>query len=161
MFTIRRATSADVEALVVGNLDMARETESVQLDRDTVHAGIRALTERNEPGDYWVAVEGGRIIGQLLITFEWSDWRNRTVVDSIGARRARAAPGRRFPGAVSPRTRRGAKSRRGRAAPVCRRVEHTGAGRVRRSRHERRPLSRVRGHVRGAEARRMIRASAA
>jgi GNAT superfamily N-acetyltransferase len=79
MFTIRPATSADVEALVAGNLAMARETESVQLDRDTVRAGIHALTERHEPGEYWVAVDGDRIIGQLLVTFEWSDWRNRMV----------------------------------------------------------------------------------
>jgi len=79
MITLRRATSADVDALVAGNLAMARETESVQLERETVRAGILALTEGREPGEYWVAVDDDRIIGQLLVTFEWSDWRNRTV----------------------------------------------------------------------------------
>src|SRR5437868_3668475 len=77
--TIRPAAAADLEALVAGNLALADETEGVRLDLDTVREGIRALLESRAPGRYWIAELGGRVIGQLLITFEWSDWRNRMV----------------------------------------------------------------------------------
>ena len=38
-----------------------------------------ALLEDRAPGRYWVAERGGQVVGQLLITYEWSDWRNRLV----------------------------------------------------------------------------------
>src|SRR5438093_12309971 len=37
------------------------------------------LLDGSAPGQYWVAELGGRVVGQLLVTFEWSDWRNRMV----------------------------------------------------------------------------------
>jgi ribosomal protein S18 acetylase RimI-like enzyme len=37
------------------------------------------LLENRAPGRYWVAEDDGRVVGQLLITYEWSDWRNRMV----------------------------------------------------------------------------------
>ena len=51
----------------------------MRLDVDTLRQGIRALLESRAPGRYWVAELDGRVVGQLLITFEWSDWRNRMV----------------------------------------------------------------------------------
>jgi GNAT superfamily N-acetyltransferase len=77
--TVRTASVDDLEALVAGNLALAEETERVHLDLDTLRQGILALLESREPGRYWVAELEGRVVGQLLITFEWSDWRNRMV----------------------------------------------------------------------------------
>ncbi len=79
MTTIRRALPHDLDALVTGNQTMALETESVRLDPMTLRAGVAALLEAREPGAYWVIEDQGHVIGQLLITYEWSDWRNRTV----------------------------------------------------------------------------------
>src|SRR5438876_7756395 len=76
---VRTAGLRDLDALVSGNLALAEETERVRLDLDTLRQGILALLESRVPGRYWVAELEGRIVGQLLITFEWSDWRNRMV----------------------------------------------------------------------------------
>jgi GNAT superfamily N-acetyltransferase len=51
----------------------------MRLDRDALRRGILALLEARASGHYWVAELGGRVVGQLLVTFEWSDWRNRMV----------------------------------------------------------------------------------
>jgi GNAT superfamily N-acetyltransferase len=77
--TIRLAGAADLEALVAGNMALAEETERVRLDAGTLRQGILALLESRAPGRYWVAELDGRVVGQLLITYEWSDWRNRMV----------------------------------------------------------------------------------
>jgi GNAT superfamily N-acetyltransferase len=77
--TVRAAAHADLEALVTGNIALADESEHVRLDADTLREGIRALLESRAPGRYWVAALDGRVAGQLLVTFEWSDWRNRMV----------------------------------------------------------------------------------
>jgi GNAT superfamily N-acetyltransferase len=76
---IRRAVLDDLEALVAGNLAMARETESVRLDAVVTRAGVRAVLDGTAPGAYWVLEEGGEVRAQLLVTYEWSDWRNRIV----------------------------------------------------------------------------------
>jgi GNAT superfamily N-acetyltransferase len=77
--SIRTAVAGDLEALVAGNVALADESEHVRLDEDTLRHGIRALLDSRAPGRYWVAELEGRVVGQLLITFEWSDWRNRMV----------------------------------------------------------------------------------
>lgn len=79
MLHVRRATRADLDALVAGNVEMARETERVELNEATLREGILALLDERAPGCYWVAEADGRVAGQLLITYEWSDWRNRMV----------------------------------------------------------------------------------
>ena len=58
---------------------LAEETERMRLDIETLRRGILALLDAREPGRYWVAELDGRVVGQLLVTFEWSDWRNRMV----------------------------------------------------------------------------------
>jgi GNAT superfamily N-acetyltransferase len=77
--TVRTAAIDDLEALVDGNMALAQETEPVRLDIETLRQGILALLESRAPGRYWVAELEGRVVGQLLVTFEWSDWRNRMV----------------------------------------------------------------------------------
>ncbi len=79
MLTVRPAAHADLDVLVAGNADMAAETEQLQLDEATLRLGIGAVLDGRVPGRYWVAEHEGRVVGQLLITYEWSDWRNRQV----------------------------------------------------------------------------------
>jgi GNAT superfamily N-acetyltransferase len=79
MIAIRPATSSDLVFVVECNAAMARETEALTLDLDVLRAGVRAVLEERAPGRYWIAEQDGRAIGQLLITYEWSDWRNRLV----------------------------------------------------------------------------------
>ena len=74
--TIRRAKLADVDTLVEFNAAMARETEDKGLDLASLKAGISALLGDESLGFYLVAELGGQVAGQLMITTEWSDWRN-------------------------------------------------------------------------------------
>src|SRR5688572_32482268 len=73
---IRIATAADAPDLVEFNLAMALETEGKQLDKDVLSRGVAAVFDDVQKGFYVVAEDEGRVVGCLLITFEWSDWRN-------------------------------------------------------------------------------------
>jgi ribosomal protein S18 acetylase RimI-like enzyme len=55
---------------------MARETEHRDLDSDVVAAGVAALFDEPSRGGYHVAERDGEIVGSLMLTREWSDWRN-------------------------------------------------------------------------------------
>ena len=79
MLHVRPAAPADLEVIVTGNLKLAEESEGLRLDPSTLGPGVRALLEGRAPGRYWVAELEGRVVGQFLITFEWSDWRNLMV----------------------------------------------------------------------------------
>jgi GNAT superfamily N-acetyltransferase len=74
--TVRPATADDLAAIVAGNLAMAQETEDRQLERETVRSGVRRLLADPSQGVYYLAELDGRVVGQLLITCEWSDWRD-------------------------------------------------------------------------------------
>ena len=76
--TVREATISDLAALVRFNAAMARETEGKALDIGRLEAGVAAAMKSPEKGLYLVAEVGGRTVGSLLITYEWSDWRNGT-----------------------------------------------------------------------------------
>jgi GNAT superfamily N-acetyltransferase len=76
---IRRATPQDLDFIVAGNLEMAIETEHLTLEPGILGRGVRALLDGRVPGGYWVAELDEVVVGQLMITFEWSDWRNRMV----------------------------------------------------------------------------------
>jgi ribosomal protein S18 acetylase RimI-like enzyme len=75
---IRQVTPADVPLLVVFNCAMALETEGKELLPEVIGAGVRALLANPAAGFYVVAESDGRVVGALLITKEWSDWRNGT-----------------------------------------------------------------------------------
>jgi len=72
---IRAATVADLETIADFNVRLAEETEGTSLDRETVRQGVRTLLSDETRGTYYVACAGG-IIGQMMHTREWSDWRN-------------------------------------------------------------------------------------
>lgn len=76
MTGIRDATPADAATIVAFNSAMALETEGRPLDPALINPGVAALLADESKGRYWVAEDGGRIVGQLMVTYEWSDWRN-------------------------------------------------------------------------------------
>jgi ribosomal protein S18 acetylase RimI-like enzyme len=76
VLNVRRATLADLDVIVAGNLSLAEESEGLHLDPETLRQGVQALLEGRVPGRYWVADRGNEVVGQLLVTYEWSDWRN-------------------------------------------------------------------------------------
>jgi GNAT superfamily N-acetyltransferase len=76
---IRPATTTDLDFIVAGNLAMALETEHLRLDAAMLREGVRELLGGRAPGAYWIAEIDDVVVGQLMITFEWSDWRNRMV----------------------------------------------------------------------------------
>jgi ribosomal protein S18 acetylase RimI-like enzyme len=80
---IRKATSRDAAVVARFNIDLARETEHLRLDSKTVARGVKAVLRDAAKGIYFLAecrtAEGKtEIAGQLMITLEWSDWRNGT-----------------------------------------------------------------------------------
>jgi len=74
--SIREATAADIDALAAGNQSMANETEGKTLDAETLRRGVAAVIEDPAKGHYWVAIEDAQVVGQIMISWEWSDWRN-------------------------------------------------------------------------------------
>ena len=73
---IRRASLMHLETIIGFNAAMAKETEGKELDIDLLRSGVEAVLTRKDLGFYLVAEHTGRPVGQLLITDEWSDWRN-------------------------------------------------------------------------------------
>ncbi|HET9963464.1 MAG TPA: GNAT family N-acetyltransferase [Nitrospiraceae bacterium] len=78
--TVRPATLDDLEVLTDFSAAMAFETEQRSLDRIRLRGGTLAVLERSERGQFYVAdvqeAHGSLAVGQCLITYEWSDWRN-------------------------------------------------------------------------------------
>jgi len=77
---IRQANLLDSESIVDFQLSMALETEQLELDKPTVVKGVAAVMADTSKGIYYVAEINGQVVGSLLTTFEWSDWRNGTVL---------------------------------------------------------------------------------
>jgi ribosomal protein S18 acetylase RimI-like enzyme len=74
---IRFAGQGDTEALIQFNLLMARETEIKELNLTTLTQGVASLIANEQFGFYIVAeTDEKRVVGSLLVTYEWSDWRN-------------------------------------------------------------------------------------
>jgi ribosomal protein S18 acetylase RimI-like enzyme len=75
---VRRATAAETGRIAGFSRTLAMETEGLALDEQTVSAGVSALLGHPERGFYLVAEVDGHVAGCLLVTYEWSDWRNKT-----------------------------------------------------------------------------------
>ncbi len=73
---IRHAEKGDIETLVTFNCAMALETENKILEHDVVLKGVTTLLNNRTLGFYLVAEVDSKIVGALMITNEWSDWRN-------------------------------------------------------------------------------------
>jgi GNAT superfamily N-acetyltransferase len=75
---IRPASVSDTVIIAEFNAFMAKETENLELDRELLRRGTEALLADSSKGIYYLAELGDKVIGQLMITYEWSDWRNAT-----------------------------------------------------------------------------------
>src|SRR5215204_6347209 len=73
---IRLAQTSDSSLLVEFNQAMALETEGKTLDAPILQSGVGAVFDDEKKGFYVVAEDAGMIVGGLMITFEWSDWRS-------------------------------------------------------------------------------------
>ncbi len=73
---VRMAELRDVEIIAELNMAMAWETEQRRLEPATIRRGIRVVMDDSDYGFYVVAESDGQVVGCLLITFEWSDWRS-------------------------------------------------------------------------------------
>jgi GNAT superfamily N-acetyltransferase len=79
MITIRKATTSDAPAIIDFQKKMAWETEQLTLLPEIINNGVQAVFINPSLGQYWVAEKEDNVIASLLITNEWSDWRNTTV----------------------------------------------------------------------------------
>ncbi|HQX54608.1 MAG TPA: GNAT family N-acetyltransferase [Pyrinomonadaceae bacterium] len=73
---IRQASADDAHFFVEFNQAMAFETEGKHLDPNVVGPAVESVFDETEKGFYVVAEDEGNVIGGLMITYEWSDWRN-------------------------------------------------------------------------------------
>lgn len=86
---IRTGEQGDAKALAEFNIAMALETENKVLEPEVVANGVQALLENPGHGFYVIAEDSGQIAGALMVTTEWSDWRNSEFwwVQSVYVRR--------------------------------------------------------------------------
>ncbi|MFZ2148007.1 MAG: GNAT family N-acetyltransferase [Sedimentisphaerales bacterium] len=80
MIEIRKGKPSDSKHIVELQLQMARETEGLELDKTVVSKGVHGVFQEPARGTYWIAEEKGEVLGVLLAIPEWSDWRNATVL---------------------------------------------------------------------------------
>jgi ribosomal protein S18 acetylase RimI-like enzyme len=74
--TVRPGRDSDADTIIEFNARMALETEDLKLDRDVLSRGVRAALADPKKGRYFVTELHGKVVGQLMVTLEWSDWRN-------------------------------------------------------------------------------------
>ena len=74
--TIRRGEPRDAGVIAEFNRRMAWETEHKHLDPDVLGRGVGRVFTDPAKGFYLVAEAGGEVVGQLMVTYEWSDWRD-------------------------------------------------------------------------------------
>jgi GNAT superfamily N-acetyltransferase len=79
MISVRKANPSDVSSIIDFQLKMAWETENLKLVPEIVTKGVIAVFHDQSRGQYFVAESDSRVVASLLITYEWSDWRNCNV----------------------------------------------------------------------------------
>jgi GNAT superfamily N-acetyltransferase len=79
MIIIRKATPADAPAIISFQQAMAMETEGLELKTEFITPGVKAVFDDPGKGEYYVAEDQGKVVASLMITYEWSDWRNANV----------------------------------------------------------------------------------
>lgn len=73
--SVRRANIDDAASIAQFNIDHALEIEGMNLNEEKAKQGVQAVISDETKGHYYVAEVDGKVMGSLLITFEWSDWR--------------------------------------------------------------------------------------
>ena len=77
---IRKAKQDDLGMIVQFNYNLAYETEDKKLDKGILFRGVKAILEDASKGTYYVCEIDGQVVGQIMYTYEWSDWRNGTFI---------------------------------------------------------------------------------
>lgn len=77
---VRKAKIEDIETIVEYNYNLAFETEKKRLDKDILFKGVKSLIEDEKKGIYHVCIIDNKVVGQIMYTYEWSDWRNGTFI---------------------------------------------------------------------------------
>jgi len=80
LLLIRKAKLEDLERITDFNIQMAKETEAKILDKNIVQKGVKSVLNNKIKGFYLIAENNKDtkiVVGQLMVTFEWSDWRNK------------------------------------------------------------------------------------
>ena len=77
--TFRMASADDRDQIASFNQRLAAQTEDRHLDEATLRAGVAALLADPSKGFYVLAERDGEVVGQTMVTYEWSDWRNAVV----------------------------------------------------------------------------------
>lgn len=75
----REGVPADADVIIDFQIAMAKETEDFFLEREVTTKGVHAVFADPSLGRYFVAADADRVVASLLITYEWSDWRNGVV----------------------------------------------------------------------------------
>lgn len=76
---LRLGQPKDAETLATNNNLMAQETEGKELDIPTVTKGVQAIFNEPAKGFYLVVEIDGKVAANLMVTYEWSDWRNSNI----------------------------------------------------------------------------------
>lgn len=76
---IRDAKPGDATTIARFNAKLAEETEGRRPDDGVLQRGVERGLERPSQCRYWVAERDGEVVGQVMVTFEWSDWRDGVV----------------------------------------------------------------------------------
>ena len=73
---VSKAQKPDIPEIIQFNINMAMETENKKLDKQTVTKGVHEVFNSPSLGYYIIVKDPSGILGCLMITYEWSDWRN-------------------------------------------------------------------------------------
>ncbi len=73
---IRLGYKKDAETIANFNILMAMETEHKKLPKNIITAGVKKILSNSQYGFYLIAEKNNQIAGSLMVTKEWSDWRN-------------------------------------------------------------------------------------
>lgn len=76
---LRLAKPSDIDIIAINNNLMALETEGKELGMEVVTNGVKGVFDKPERGFYLVAEINGKVAANLMITYEWSDWRNSNI----------------------------------------------------------------------------------
>jgi len=76
---IRFASLDDIKKLAENNVQLALESEGINIEYENTFKGVKEVIGDKSKGFYLVAEENEEIIGQLMVTYEWSDWRAKQI----------------------------------------------------------------------------------
>jgi len=79
MLKIRNAVIDDSEVIAKDNLLLTIESENLKIDYETTLKAVRSIIEDESKGFLIVSEENNKVVGHLMITFEWSDWSNKNM----------------------------------------------------------------------------------